>query len=177
MTKRILVVIVGILLITCGVLSLNAPYTNINHISNINGVLMVVSGFVNIVLFAKIKDFPGSSLWTLIEGILISLLGMFIILSDGIMAAYAYLLPIAHVVWLFVSGITRFFKSFGFRNYGITSWWVMLINGISSVLLAGLLYFADHIPAFATFGILISGVFILKGIMEVILGITMEMEN
>ena len=177
MTKRIFVVIVGLLLMACGILSLNAQLDNFHPVTNITGALMVVTGLVNIILFVKIKDFPGSSAWILIEGILVSLLGIFLLLSEDVLAMYMPMLPIFYAVWLLVSGVVRFIKSFDFKNYGITSWWIMLINGIISILLAGVLFLSEYVIAFAAIGVMISGIYIMRGILEVILGITMEMEN
>lgn len=174
MGKRILMVVAGILLVLFGIFSLDTPIATLTGISIFTGIMLVISGIANIVLYFQLRGSMGSSAWTLVEGILVLLSGLFLLLSQNVLASYSAILPIFYSAWMLVSAIFRLVKSFGWKRLGFSSWWVMLVDGIIGIIL-GILLCSDYFLAAAVLVTLIPIMFILRGIFDIILGITMDL--
>ena len=79
--SRVLWVIAGVLLIIAGVICLVNPGTAIASLAVLLGIAMLFSGIVDIVIFAKGRNYMAGAGWFLVDGILTVLLSLFIMNS------------------------------------------------------------------------------------------------
>ena len=132
--SRVLWVVAGVLLIVAGVLCLASPSLTLSSISLFFGVAMLLSGVVDIVIFAVGNRYMAGAGWFLVDGILTVLLSLFILFNQWFTALT---LPFIFGMWLMCSGISKFANSFELRRLGVRGWGWFTALGLILAALGG----------------------------------------
>ena len=96
-------------------------------------------------------------------------MGVYMIAQPGVTA---FVIPFVMAMWLLMEGVSRVGVSLWLGGAKVSGWWLMLLNGIVLILLAGLMTAAPLSAAFSVMMIL-AGVLIASGVLAVIEGCVM----
>ncbi len=156
--------ITGAILIILGVLTMRYPLEAIVSAGVIIGVGLLASGlnYFSAFYFFGLKRF-------ILLGLLDFLMGVYMIAQPGVSAL---VIPFVIAVWLLMEGISRVGLSLWLGGAKISGWWLMLLNGIVMILLAGLMTAAPLNAALSVMMIL-AGVLIASGVLAIIEGCVM----
>ena len=157
--SRVLWGIAGVLLIICGIVCLAQPAVALTTVTLFLGISMMVSGIVDIVIFAKGNNSMLGAGWFLVDGILTVLLSLLILFNQ---AFTALSLPFIFGMWLMFSGITKFVNSFDLQRMGVRGWGWFTAVGIV-LALAGFLSFLKPVASLFALSILTGVLLILQG--------------
>ena len=129
--SRILWIIVGVLLIIAGIYCLCNPDVGLLSLSLYLGIVLLISGIIDIVIFAKCNQYMIGAGWFLADGILTVLLSLFLLFNQ----AFTLLsLPFIFSMWLLFSGINQFVNSFELQNLGVRGWgWLTALGVLMAV--------------------------------------------
>ena len=128
------------------------------------GIFMLVSGVIEIVVFAATSGVLFGSGWLLLDGILTVILSLFLLFNQWFTMMS---LPLLFTVWLLFSGISRFVSAFDLRAFGVRGWgWVLAIGIL--LILAGFLCMMDPWVSVAAIGLTVGLVFLLEGISSIV---------
>lgn len=157
---RILWLISGILMIVAGIFCFIYPIGTLWYLAFIMGVVMLLSGILDIVMYARMGHlFPGSG-WVLADGILTIILALFVLGNQYITAVN---LPFVFGIWVIFSGITRLINSTEIRRAGAQGWGWMIAHGILDILF-GMFCFIEPAVGSIAIGILVGVSFLLQGV-------------
>ncbi len=162
--SRVLWIIAGVLLILAGICCLCNPDVGLLTLSLYIGVAMLISGIIDIAIFAKWNGQMLGAGWFLADGILTVLLSLFLLFNQ----AFTMLsLPFIFGMWLLFSGINQFVNSFELETLGIKGWGWMTALG---VLLAVVGFFSlfDPIANLFALGILVGILLICEGVAAIV---------
>lgn len=156
---RVLWAIAGVLLIVAGILCMTREGTALASIAVFLGIVMLVSGVVDIVIFCAAGNMMFGSGWYLANGILTIIMAIFILCNQ----AFTMLtLPFIFGMWLMVTGISRFVNSFDLRRFGVRGWgWVTALGVLLT--LGGFVSFVDPVAGAAAIGVLLGLCLIAEG--------------
>ena len=127
-TIRILSVVAGVLLIAAGIFCLFHQDVAILSAGFILGLVLLVSGVVEIVAFAMGRSVFMGSGWLLLDGILSVLMSLFLLFNQTFTLLS---LPFLFTFWLLFSGISRFVNSFDLKALGVRGWgWTTVMGAI-----------------------------------------------
>lgn len=158
--SRVLWGIAGVLLMVCGVVCIANPAVTLSTLSIVLGVVMLLSGIIDIVIFAKGHNAMFGSGWFLVDGILTVLLSVFILFNQ---AFTTLTIPFIFGMWLLFSGITKFVNSFELQRLGVRGWgWFTALGVLLAV--ASFLSFLNPVAGAVTLSILVGLLLILQGI-------------
>ena len=125
---------------------------------------MMVSGIVDIVIFAKGNNAMLGAGWFLVDGILTVLLSLLILFNQ---AFTALSLPFIFGMWLMFSGITKFVNSFDLQRMGVRGWgWFTALGLLMTA--AGVISFIDPVAGAMALGIVLGISLILEGIAAIL---------
>ncbi len=163
-TMKVLNIIAGVLLIAAGVYCLCNQDIAALTAGLMVGVFMLVSGVIEIVVFAATSGVLFGSGWLLLDGILTVILSLFLLFNQWFTMMS---LPLLFTVWLLFSGISRFVSAFDLRAFGVRGWgWVLAIGIL--LILAGFLCMMDPWVSVAAIGLTVGLVFLLEGISSIV---------
>ena len=161
---KVLYIIAGVLLMALGVYCLCNQDIAAMTAGLMIGVLMLLSGVMEIVVFATTSGFMLGSGWLLLDGVLTVILSLFLLLNQWFTMMS---LPLLFTVWLLFSGISRFVSAFDLRAFGVRGWgWVLAIGIL--LILAGFLCMMDPWVSVAAIGLTVGLVFLLEGISSIV---------
>lgn len=161
---RILWGIVGALLIAVGVVCLCHPSITYTALAITFGIAMLVSGIVDIVIFAKCDRFMFGAEWFLVDGILTILLSLFMLFHTGFTSLS---MPFVFGMWIMFSGIDKFVYSFMLRRFGVRGWgWITALGVILTVL--GFAAFLDSVLSSVAMTVLTGVMFIVQGVATIV---------
>ena len=162
--SRILWIIAGVLLIIAGVYCLCNPDVGLMTLSLYIGIAMLISGIIDIVIFAKWNGQMFGAGWFLADGILTVLLALFLLFNQ----AFTMLsLPFIFGMWLLFSGISYFVNSFELQSFGVKGWgWLTALGIVLAVI--GFFSFFDPIADMFALSILIGIFLICEGIAAIL---------
>ena len=127
MVSRILWIIAGVLLVIVGIYCLFNPDVGLLSLSLYIGIAMLISGIIDIVIFAKWNGKMFGARWFLADGILTVLLALFLLFNQ----AFTMLsLPFIFGMWLLFSGINQFVNSFELQAFGVRGWGWLTASGV-----------------------------------------------
>ena len=127
MVSRVLWIVAGVLLIIVGIYCLFNPDVGLLSLSLYIGSAMLISGIIDIVIFAKWNGKMFGTGWFLADGILTVLLALFLLFNQ----AFTMLsLPFIFGMWLLFSGINQFVNSFELQSFGVRGWGWLTALGI-----------------------------------------------
>ena len=156
--------ITGAILIIVGVLTLRYPLVAILSAGVFIGLGLLASGlnYFSAFYFFGLKRF-------ILLGVLDFLMGAYMIAQPG---ASALVIPFVMAAWLLIEGLSRVGVSLWLGGAEVSGWWLMLLNGIVMILLAGLMTAAPLNAALSVMMIL-GGVLIASGVLAVLEGCVM----
>ena len=156
--------ITGAILIIVGVLTLRYPLEAILSAGFFIGLGLLASGlnYFSAFYFFGLKRF-------ILLGVLDFLMGAYMIAQPG---ASALVIPFVMAAWLLIEGLSRVGVSLWLGGAEVSGWWLMLLNGIVMILLAGLMTAAPLNAALSVMMIL-GGVLIASGVLAVLEGCVM----
>ena len=159
-TMRILSIIAGVLLIAAGIYCLCNQDVAAMSAGIILGLLMLIAGVVEIVIFAGTSRFILGSGWLLLDGVLTVVMSLFLLFNQWFTMMS---LPILFTVWLLFSGVSRFVSAFDLKALGMRGWGWILALGIV-LLVFGIVCMMDPWVSVVAVGVTVGLVFILEGI-------------
>ena len=124
------------------------------------GLLMLIAGIVEIVIFAGTSRFILGSGWLLLDGVLTVVMSLFLLFYHWFTMMS---LPILFTVWLLFSGVSRFVSAFDLKALGMRGWGWILALGIV-LLVFGVVCMMDPWVSVVAVGVTVGLVFILEGI-------------
>ena len=161
---RILNVAAGALLITAGIYCLCNQDIAVLSAGLLLGLFMLVSGIIEIVVFAGTSGLMIGSGWLLLDGVLTVIMSMFLLFNQWFTMLS---LPFLFTVWLLFSGISRFVSAFDLRALGVRSWgWVLAIGIL--LIIGGFVCMMDPWISVVAIGVTVGIVFILEGISAIV---------
>ena len=146
-TMRILSIITGALLIAAGIYCLCNQDVAAMSAGIVLGLLMLIAGIVEIVIFAGTSRFILGSGWLLLDGVLTVVMSLSILFT----------------VWLLFSGVSRFVSAFDLKALGMRGWGWILALGIV-LLVFGVVCMMDPWVSVVAVGVTVGLVLILEGI-------------
>ena len=162
--SRVLWAIVGVCLIIAGIFCIGNPGAALSTMSLFLGLAMLISGIVDIVIFAKGRGVMYGSGWFLVDGILTVILSLFLLFNQTFTTLT---LPFIFGMWLLFSGITKFVDSFELKRFGVRGWgWFTALGVILA--LAGFLSFMDPVLSMLTLSMMLSFMLILQGVSSIL---------
>ncbi len=159
-TMRILSIIIGVLLIAAGIYCLCNQDVAAMSAGIVLGLLMLIAGIVEIVIFAGTSRFILGSGWLLLDGVLTVVMSLFLLFNQWFTMMS---LPILFTVWLLFSGVSRFVSAFDLKALGMRGWGWILALGIV-LLVFGVVCMMDPWVGVVAVGVTVGLVFILEGI-------------
>ena len=162
--SRFLWAIAGVCLIIAGIFCIGNPGAALSTMSLFLGLAMLISGIVDIVIFAKGRGVMYGSGWFLVDGILTVILSLFLLFNQTFTTLT---LPFIFGMWLLFSGITKFVDSFELKRFGVRGWgWFTALGVILA--LAGFLSFMDPVLSMLTLSMMLSFMLILQGVSSIL---------
>ena len=159
-TMRILSIIIGVLLIAAGIYCLCNQDVAAMSAGIVLGLLMLIAGIAEIVIFAGTSRFILGSGWLLLDGVLTVVMSLFLLFNQWFTLMS---LPILFTVWLLFSGVSRFVSAFDLKALGMRGWGWILALGIV-LLVFGIVCMMDPWVSVVAVGVTVGLVFILEGI-------------
>lgn len=161
--------VMGIILIILGIVIMRQPIDVINWIVILCGILAILTGIADIVLYVKVEHFIGFGPFvSLMSGILTVMAGFMLIAHPGAGTwAFAMILPI----WIIAHCISRLSHlQYMKMHFGNTYYNISLILNILGLIVGILLIFRPMITIFSM-GVLIGTYLILEGVECILNGI------
>ena len=164
MVSRVLWIVAGVLLIIVGIYCLFNPDVGLLSLSLYIGSAMLISGIIDIVIFAKWNGKMFGTGWFLADGILTVLLALFLLFNQ----AFTMLsLPFIFGMWLLFSGINQFVNSFELQSFGVRGWgWLTALGILRAVV--GFFSLFDPIANLFALSILVGILLICEGVAAIV---------
>ena len=163
-TMRVLNIVSGALLIAIGIYCLCNQDIAAATAGLMVGIFMLVSGVIEIVVFAATSRLLIGSGWLLLDGVLTAILSLFLLFNQWFTMLS---LPFLFTLWLLFSGNSRFVSAFDLKALGVRNWgWVLAIGII--LMIAGFICMMDPWVSIAAVGMTVGLVFLLEGISSII---------
>lgn len=125
-SMKVLNIIAGVLLIALGVYCLCNQDIAAMTAGLMVGVVMLISGIMEIVVFATTSGLLFGSGWLLLDGMLTVILSLFLLFNQWFTMMS---LPFLFTLWLLFSGVSRFVSAFDLRALGVRGWgWLLAIG-------------------------------------------------
>jgi uncharacterized membrane protein HdeD (DUF308 family) len=158
----------GVLLIVAGMLAIGAPLLAALAVNGLIAWLILISGVIHIVLAFRSHG-AGSVIWKLLVGLAYVCFGGYILMHP--LLGIASLTLILASLFL-IEGILDIVLYFKMRSLGGSSW--MLIDGIITLFLGGLIY--AHWPSSSAWaiGTLVGVSLIMSGVSRVMLSLAVR---
>ena len=162
--SRVLWIIAGVLLIIVGIYCLLNPDVGLLSLSLYIGIAMLISGIIDIIIFAKWNGKMFGAGWFLADGILTVLLALFLLFNQ----AFTMLsLPFIFSMWLLFSGINQFVNSFELQTFGVRGWgWLTALGVLLAVV--GFFSLFDPIANLFALSILVGILLICEGVAAIV---------
>ena len=163
---KALYIIMAILQIIAGIVFFMNPFSSEIILGTFIGSLMIVVGGMTVISFFTVENLK--SIWTILLGILMIALGF--IIWNNLFDAMNIIGIFAGVGFLF-SGVYKIVMSFKVKDLGISGWILILIGGIATCIVGGIMAFNPAISG-TYFTIMIGATFLADGIADLMLGLT-----
>ena len=158
--SRILWGAAGALLIAAGVVCLLQPAVTLEAMGVFLGIAMLVSGVIDLAIFAHSRNAMLGAGWFLADGVLTILLSLFL-LFDQTFTILA--LPTIFGMWLMFSGIVRFVHSFELRTFGAPGWGWFTAWGLFTAA-AGFLSFLNPLASALALSAVVGFLLVMQGV-------------
>ena len=131
-------VLAGLILLGGALLSLFDGHEDLSSIAVPLGVMMLLTGVINIVIYKKKRHFIHGSHWLLADGMSTALLSVFLLFNQMIEAA---IIPFFFGVWELFTGILKVIDSRELKEERIRGWYwfagvgtVEILSGVAALL-------------------------------------------
>lgn len=161
---RVLNIAAGVLLIAAGVYCLCNQDIAVLSAGLLLGIFMLVSGVIEIAVFAGTSGVLIGSGWLLLDGVLTVIMSLFLLFNQWFTLLS---LPFLFTIWLLFSGISRFVSAFDLRALGVRAWgWVLAIGIL--LIVGGFVCMMDPWVSVVAIGVTVGLVFILEGVSAIV---------
>lgn len=161
---RVLNTAAGVLLIAAGVYCLCNQDIAVLSAGLLLGLFMLVSGVIEIAVFAGTSGVLIGSGWLLLDGVLTVIMSLFLLFNQWFTLLS---LPFLFTIWLLFSGISRFVSAFDLRALGVRAWgWVLAIGIL--LIVGGFVCMMDPWVSVVAIGVTVGLVFILEGVSAIV---------
>ena len=161
---RVLNIAAGVLLIAAGVYCLCNQDIAVLSAGLLLGLFMLVSGVIEIAVFAGTSGVLIGSGWLLLDGVLSVIMSLFLLFNQWFTLLS---LPFLFTIWLLFSGISRFVSAFDLRALGVRAWgWVLAIGIL--LIVGGFVCMMDPWVIVVAIGVTVGLVFILEGVSAIV---------
>lgn len=161
---RVLNIAAGVLLIAAGVYCLCNQDIAVLSAGLLLGLFMLVSGVIEIAVFAGTSGILIGSGWLLLDGVLTVIMSLFLLFNQWFTLLS---LPFLFTIWLLFSGISRFVSAFDLRALGVRAWgWVLAIGIL--LIVGGFVCMMDPWVSVVAIGVTVGLVFILEGVSAIV---------
>ncbi|MDO5002239.1 MAG: DUF308 domain-containing protein [Eubacteriales bacterium] len=161
---RVLNIAAGVLLIAAGVYCLCNQDIAVLSAGLLLGLFMLVSGVIEIAVFAGTSGVLIGSGWLLLDGVLTVIMSLFLLFNQWFTLLS---LPFLFTIWLLFSGISRFVSAFDLRALGVRAWgWVLAIGIL--LIVGGFVCMMDPWVSVVAIGVTVGIVFILEGVSAIV---------
>ncbi len=157
---RVLYVLLAVLYIITGIYFFTSPVLAEYVLGNFIGAMMLVYGIMMIIAYFTATSFK--SIWTLVLGILMVVLG--IVIFSNVFDTMNVLGVIVGVGFIAV-GAFRTYMSFQLKDAGLSTWWLILVLGILTLIVGCILVFNPSASG-GYFTILVGSSFLVNGISD-----------
>lgn len=161
---KVLYILMAILYILAGITFMADPfggqYTLVMVFASIclvYGIMMIVSYFMSV---------HYKSVWALVLGFVMIVVGIVCFMNPTNSAQF---IGICAGIGFLVAGAYKTFQSFKLKDFGLSTWWAVLISGICSLVIGCLMLFNIH-EAGALFAMYIGVDLLVTGISDLVLG-------
>ena len=161
---RVLWLIVGVLLIAVGVYFIASPGATIASLSLLIGISILISGIVDIIIYAISREVIAGAGWLLADGIITVLLAALLLCNQWVLTAIQ---PFLFSMWILFSGVAKTVDSFELKRFGVKGWGWFTALGIL-LIVAGFITFFSPVISIVTIAILVGISLILHGITAVL---------
>lgn len=158
----------GVLLIICGVLAIGSPLAAAVAVNVLIAWLLLFAGAVHIVLAFHAHS-AGSLIWRLLVGVAYMAVGVYFILHPQIGVAS---LTLFLACLFLVEGVLNILLYFQMRSIGGSGW--ILVDGIITLLLGGMIYFQWPASSGWAIGTLVGVSMIMSGVSRVMVSLTVR---
>ena len=160
--------------IVIGMLLLIMPETSLLWICNIFGVVVLVTGIVCLIQYARIRGTGFTAPFMLVGGVITAGLGIFTLAKPQVVTSF---LPIVFGIFIVVDGLSRIGTAIDLAKRKGQKWWVVLLLSIVSLLCGALLACSQLLNNRNVDLLLLSGIFLLaEGILNLCCTIYIAME-
>ena len=161
---KVLNIISGVLLIATGIYCLCNQDIAAMTAGLMVGIFMLISGIIEIIVFAATSGVMFGSGWLLLDGVLTVILSLFLLFNQWFTMMS---LPFLFTLWLLFSGISRFVSAFDLKALGVHNWgWVLAVGVV--LIIAGFICMMDPWVSVAAMGLTVGLVFLLEGVSSVV---------
>ena len=163
-SMKVLNIIAGVLLIVTGIYCLCNQDAAAMTAGVLVGIFMLLSGVIEIVVFATTSGLLFGSGWLLLDGVLTVILSLFLLFNQWFTMMS---LPFLFTLWMLFSGISRFVSAFDLRALGVRGWgWVLAIGII--LIAAGFICMMDPWISVVAIGLTVGLAFLLEGVSAIV---------
>ena len=161
---KLLNIISGVLLIAVGIYCLCNQDIAAMTAGLMVGIFMLVSGMIEVIVFAATSGAMFGSGWLLLDGVLTVILSLFLLFNQWFTMMS---LPFLFTLWLLFYGISRFVSAFDLRAFGVRGWgWILTIGII--LMVAGFICMMDPWVSVAAIGLTVGLAFLLEGVSAIV---------
>ena len=157
-------VITAICYIALGAVLFLYPALALNLVCSGIGIVVLVFGLMKLLSYFKTKTDGLAKQLDLVIGIILSVLGIFILVKPGLIAA---MLPFAVGVYIFFDSVLNIRQALELKNVGFERWWSMLVVAVIMVVL-GIIMICNPFKTAALTVRVIGAIFFCRGISNII---------
>ena len=128
--------LMSIAYIVVGMMLLVMPETSLLWICNIFCVVVLITGIVCLIQYARIRGTGFTAPFMLVGGVITAGLGIFTLAKPQVVASF---LPVVFGIFIIVDGLSRLGTAIDLAKRKGQKWWVLLLLSIVSVALGALL--------------------------------------
>ena len=124
--------LLSIAYVVLGVLLLVMPETSLLWICYAFGAVVLLTGAVCLVQYARIRGTGFAAPFMLVGGVITGALGVFTLLKPAVVASF---LPVVFGLFIVVDGLNRIGSGISLAKQQGRRWWVLLLLGVLSIAL------------------------------------------
>lgn len=157
-------VVTAICYIALGAVLFLYPALALNLVCSGIGMVVLVFGAMKLLSYFRTKNDNLGKQLDLVIGIVLSVLGIFILVSPGVIAA---MLPFAVGVYIFFDSVLNIRQALELKNVGFERWWSMLVLAVIMVVI-GIIMLCNPFKTAALTVRVVGAIFFLRGISNII---------
>lgn len=124
---KMLWILYSICFIGLGIFCILNPEITMTSLGILLGVMLIISGIFDLIVYFKIHGEVIDGGWILVEGIF-TLLSAILLLSNQYLTNL--LIPTLFAIWILLTGVCRVVNAFDFKHFGLSHWWILMVIGL-----------------------------------------------